>query len=50
VNRAQRNTHRFVWWILAPLLVAVVAWAVVDRWAYPEAAAAEPAGSTEAAP
>lgn len=36
MNRAQRNAHRVVWWVLAPLLLAILAWAVVDRWAYPE--------------
>jgi len=36
MNRAQRNTHRLLWWVLAPLLVGLVAWAVVDRVSYPE--------------
>lgn len=36
MNRAQRNAHRIVFWVLGPLLVAVVVWAVVDRWVYPE--------------
>lgn len=36
MNRAQRNTHRLVWWILAPLLLAILAWAVVDRWVFPD--------------
>jgi len=42
VNRAQCNAHRPVWWILAPLLLAAVAWAVVDRWHYPDQPAVEP--------
>lgn len=36
MNRAQRNAHRLVWFVLAPLLLALLGWAVVDRWVYPD--------------
>ena len=36
MNRAQRRAHRLIWWVLAPLLLSILGWAVVDRWVYPE--------------
>lgn len=35
MNRAQRRTHRLLWLVLAPVLVALVAYAVASRVQYP---------------
>jgi len=47
VNRAQRDRHALTWKLLAPLLLAALAWALHDAWRYP--AQPDPAG-VEAAP
>ena len=41
MNRAQRRTHRLLWLVLAPVLLALVAYAVVARVRYPAQPAPE---------
>ncbi|MEM9861880.1 MAG: hypothetical protein AAF938_09710 [Myxococcota bacterium] len=42
MNRTQRKAHARIWWVLAPLLLASLGWAVSTRPA--------PAPAAEAAP